>query len=247
MTRTLTFLALTALLLLSACDPDAQPSDSVEQDRIFVLYELEQEADKQETKAKATFRFGGDGGTPLFLNKKSEVTADGGKMKKETMALVNTTYYLSEIDGLPESVPFSYTNNDGKTFENTVRTARVTEVNVPGSHDKRDDLEIRWRGAQTDGEQTIVVTLTDSRGKSSTFTERLDGPQSVVTIRRSRLKKFYPGTMEVKLKREVRSEPQEATNMGGRLKASYTAREVSFNLTGPMPKDRNSRRRRNNS
>ena len=98
------FAALAALTMLLASGCFREPSDSVNQDKIYTDYELFYNANEDKTYARATFKFSNLTGTKLELSDPSEVTFEGD-LRSFKPALA---YYEKTLPGLVSSGTFEW-------------------------------------------------------------------------------------------------------------------------------------------
>jgi hypothetical protein len=199
-------------ILAIACE--VQPSVDVNQDKIWVKYELIYNAPNDETTASAKFRFGNGVGTLLELSDPATVSFNGNEMLFNPLA----SGYEWKTDGLVSNGTFVYEDTDGSVFTNATPTIVSTEfpdTTSVLSLSKSQDYDLVWDGTALAPDQGVSVLI-----GPELFVEETDGAIQM-TIYASRLqnldKTAYLGFIE----RWERQEPVEATSVGGEIYAKY--------------------------
>ena len=217
-------LAAAAALLVAACDV-LEPSENVNQDRIWTDYELHYDGDEDVTSARATFRFGGATGTLLELSGTSFVEANGHELAKRTQPITNVTYYEREFAGLTPSATFEFVDTEGASYVNeiTVRPIGAPSGGV-GPIDNDFSYELRWSGQPlAAGEEVGAVLYRIFGGVAlAVFTQRDAGATSII-LDRAQLQNLEPGEATLVLERRSAGALSEPTQAGGRITAIYTA------------------------
>ncbi|MBL6963521.1 MAG: hypothetical protein ISR55_06840 [Bacteroidetes bacterium] len=203
-------------LFFSACQ-DPESSASVDQDRIYVIYELFYNQNTDITKGRATFRFGNAIGTPLFLATGSEVSCDGELMSKFLDAV---TIYVVDFAGKKDSATFKWIDTDGKEFFNTVHMTEIDYVDSITAIPNDAAFEFFWDGdALVDGEN--VVLLIDAVGNASQlFNETKTGSNSII-LSKAQLEKLPEGDATLYMDKKHTVDLQEATSAGGTIFSTY--------------------------
>ena len=119
-------MAVSAVYFFSSCERES--SADVNQDRIYVLYELVYDKTNDMTYARSTFFFGSITGTRLELAEGSSVSFNETQLGfQEALA-----YYETQMTGYVNTGEFSWTDLDGNTF---VNTPVVHEIDFPATLD----------------------------------------------------------------------------------------------------------------
>lgn len=220
-------LAAAAALLVAACDL-VEPSENVNQARIWTDYELHYDANEDVTAARASFRFGGATGTMLELSGDSYVDANGQVLSKRTQPITNVTYYERSFAGLAPSATFEFVDTEGASYVNEIG---LRSVGIPaggvGPIDNDASYEVRWTGQPlAPGEEVgAVLYRILGGGALAVFTQRDVGATSII-LDRAQLQNVEPGDATLVLERRTSGVLQEPTDVGGRISARYTAAPV---------------------
>jgi len=151
----LTLLALLAFSSTLFFSCTREPSDSVDQDKIYTEYELFYNANEDKTYARATFKFSNALGTKLEL-------ADGAEVSFGTDVLSwkpGLAYYEKEYVGFVDSGQFTYVDLDGNTFQNDVL---LREIGYPVNLDtvSRDSaFDLVWTSSALAADEDVTVTV----------------------------------------------------------------------------------------
>jgi hypothetical protein len=213
------------LFVFSSCN--REPSDAVDQDRIFTTYELFYDANDDVTYARATFQFSSATGTRLELVDPSEVLFEGSPLSwKPALA-----YYETELAGFVDSGTFEWTDTEGNSYTNT---AEIFPIDFPdGGIDTvgRDAAyELTWEGDAVDAFMTINVTANgENEGDAQAFSTANVGATSII-LPKDKLEQIGVGPGTMTLGRTYSPALQEATGAGGLLIGRYRAEteEVYF-------------------
>ena len=203
-------------LVFNACQ-EPESSASVDQDRIYVIYELFYNQNTDITKARATFRFGNVIGTPLYLATGSEVSCDGQLMSK---LLDVFTIYEVEFAGKKDSASFKWIDTDAKEFANKVYMTEIAYVDTIDEIPNDAAFEFFWDGdALADGEN--VALLIDAVGNASQlFGETKTGSTSII-LEKTKLEKLPEGQATLFFDKKHEIDLQEATSAGGTIFSKY--------------------------
>ena len=213
-------LPLVAVLALVGCDP-AQPSTDVNQDRVFTRYELRR--DRDATRARASFRFGGPSGTQLVLDGSADVSFEGSRLRLVELP-ANLTFYERELDRDARAGRFVYEDADGVAFENGAEVPPSIDLadGVEISNDQ--DTDVAFTGPPVrDGE---TVTLSLFRGGSDArlaVAEQTRAGATSVTVPVASLRGAAPGDVTLALSRSRTRPAAEAPGSGGEVVEVYEA------------------------
>ncbi|MEO1053115.1 MAG: hypothetical protein AAFX87_20945 [Bacteroidota bacterium] len=213
------------LFLFTSCE--SEESENVNQDRIYALYELFYDANRDVTFARTTFFFGNVTGTKLELSDGASITFDG-----QALAFNNTlAFYEREIAGFVDSGSFSYTDLDGNTFNNP---ASINTVDFPDGQNtvvnKSQSYTIEWDGtALSNGESVTVSIVPNAVAESELFIQASTGATSII-LTQNRLEDIQSVVGELVMDRFTSSEPAEATSAGGEVLGHYRASNLSVTI-----------------
>ena len=222
---------LALLFALAACEP-VEPSEYVNQARIHTAYELEYDASRDLTTARATFRFGGPGGTLLELSGDSRVTLNDASMTLVREPFTNRTYYEREVAGRLATATFRFEDTEGRRYENaaTVRAADVPASGV-GAIDNDVSRTLFWDGASLLAGEHVDVLLYRVLGGPALGAFRASSPGARgVVLDRAQLQYMTPGGITVSMEREAKLVPAQRPDAGGELVVRYKAVPVSTEI-----------------
>ena len=219
-------LAAAAALLVAACDI-VEPSENVNQDRIWTDYELHYDESEDVTSARATFRFGGSTGTLLELSDESFVAVNGEELTRRTQPVTNVTYYEREFAGLEPDATFEFVDVEGTSYLNDIALRSIAVSSGAGPIDNDNSYEVRWSGQPLGaGEEVGAVLYRIFGGVAlAVFTQRDVGATSII-LDRAQLQNVEPGEAMLVLERRTAGTLSEPTEVGGRISARYTAAPV---------------------
>lgn len=218
-----------ALTLLSGCKK-ARDTDEINQNMIYTNYELSYDATEDLTTVKANFRHHTAVGRQLRLSSPSEVRFNNVPLQEITETLTNATYYKMEINGFVPQGIFSWTNANGKVYNNEIeiRTADLPDdlLEIP----THEDYTLYWLGDALSEDGRIRLRFNVTGGSNKIYTENDLAAESLI-IPADFLQEFSPGYAELKLERRYRPALQEKTHVGGRITAEYFSTQIGVDLT----------------
>ena len=210
------FIAATLLtLVFTGCV--REPSDSVNQDKIFTDYELFYNANEDKTYARATFRFSNAFGTKLELAGISEVLFEGDILTfNQALA-----YYEKEMAGLVEQGTFEWTDTEGNQFTNSVS---INEIAYPADLDTIDRsaaFELTWVGDELGEMENVTITANgENEGDAQVFVTNDMGSNSII-LSKNLLEKIGEGPGTLFMDRRYQPGLTEATSAGGIITGRY--------------------------
>lgn len=224
-------LALAAPLAMAACD-QAEPSDFVNQDRIFTEYDLHYDANADRTVATAVFRFGGPSGTLLELSSPSTVTVNGEALSRKVEPITGRTVYERSFAGLVQNATFVFTDTEGEAYQNTFSLRPIGFPASVGPIDNDASYTLPWTGAAlgADEEVNVVLYRVANEPELGVFTQRDDGAQSVI-LDRQQLQNVQPGQVTLTMERKFTRTPVQATSSGGRITGRYMPQNRTAQVT----------------
>ena len=217
------FLKLNLLLAigLSWCLASCTRSESVNvnQDSIYTSYRVVYEADDDKSYARATFRFGGAGGTLLELSDPAEVLVNNDPMAWRPLL----AYYEKDFAGAQVVASFTYTDLDGNTFSNRATLADSIAF-VPGidTVDQSAAFTLEWLGAPLGVGEIVSVTISRGLGEDETkvFSTIVPGSNEIV-LEQDRLAEIPGGEASIFIERRKDQELSQGTGEGGILFSRY--------------------------
>jgi hypothetical protein len=210
------------ILMFAVTSCNNEESDSVNQDKIYTVYEFNYDKNTDITYARAWFRFGNLLGTPLQLKFPANVVFNG-----DTMAFKSTlSYYELQFPGQLTNGAFIYKDHANTLYTNTITMAKAVDLPPTIATINRNT-------------NTQISCMGDSLGASEKFETKVTGPDNsniqyfstsgvgahIVTLLSSQLMLINPGTGSVRLEREYKPTLQQKTLAGGSISSTYTALE----------------------
>ncbi|MEL7530493.1 MAG: hypothetical protein AAFN10_04255 [Bacteroidota bacterium] len=223
--KRLSFLSLSLVIWLGlfmfSCE--SEPSIDVNQDKIWVEYELIYDATEDKTTAFALFRFGNSLGTQLELSDPASVTFEG-----ETL-LFNPILarHELELDGLVNQGSFVYTDTEANVFTNQTPIMGSADfpTNLPSlTLSKSADYELVWEGSAVGENQGVSVLV----GPKLFVEDELNATS--ITLYANRLQDLDKPSYLTYLERWEELDPLETTSAGGVIRARYRAERTTAEI-----------------
>lgn len=222
------FIWIGTLLLLSGCR-DAKDLDEINQNFIYTNYEMTYDSQIDLTVVKANFRNLNAVGRQLKLTGGSNIRFNNELLPEVNELLTNATYYEKEFAGLVVMGTFTWTDADGKVYNNTIE---MPTANVPAELNEIStgaDYEFFWVGGHLIHYERIQLRFDVLGDITKTYTQN-DVLSESITIPASDLEDLAPGSAQLSLERRYRPVLDERTSSGGRITAEYKSPVKSADL-----------------
>lgn len=216
------------LILTPGCKK-AKDSDEIKQYLIYTNYELTYDSEDDLTTVKANFRHLNAVGRQLKLTSPSIVRFNNEPLPEVTEPLTNATYYKKEMDGFIELGVFSWTDGDGKVYNNEIqiKTADFPEDLLEIS--TANDFELFWLGDALSDDDRVRLAFNVTGGINKNYNQNEASSESI-TIPVDDLEVSSPGFAELTLERRYRPGLQEKTQVGGRITSEYFSTTIGVDL-----------------
>lgn len=215
------FPALLSVLGLTGCTED---SSTVDQDRIYTIYEVFYDTNENQTYAKATFRFGNALGTLLRLSDGADVTFNGDPL------LYNPAgFYELKLSGFVNGGTFEYTDLDGETYTNSV--SGIRPIAFPASAitlSKATNNDLVWVGDPLGPNGPSNENVGLLVGTELFLALELNATKMIVNP--TRLQRLNNGPAIAVLDRYFIRELAEKTSAGGSITGKYRAANKSVEI-----------------
>lgn len=218
-----------AITILYACNSnEIGESRDVNQDKIYMDYDISYAEGYDEVNIRLQYRFAGPAGTTLVLNNPSQVKLDGEIIRADSSKLGGAYYELTKNYSSflgKHSIEFTDINN--KHFENSFEFMPVTIAQLPPASRKKDFV-VNYNTAALSTGDYIGLSSVDT---DSSFYYRRDGagPASVaIPAAELSRQKNKQVSIESTIYRELPL--NHTTPEGGKLKLTYRLKPVKISL-----------------
>jgi hypothetical protein len=215
------------LIMISVACRDAKESELVDQTRIWTSYELSYDAATNITTAKASFRHFTSVGRRLKLTNGSTVRFQNQILPEKTELLTNITYYERQFTGHIENGIFSWTDGDGRVYNNEITNRMIDFPQFIEDIFVNEPFEFYWDGLEL--QHNEVAKLRIVSGATKNFTQNNAMSESFMLLA-SDLQQLSPGIGMCTLERTHTPPLIEKTFAGGKIEASFkpVPREVNL-------------------
>lgn len=208
-------IAVLLAIVFSSCE--RENSEDVNQDRIYVYYELVYNATQEITYARATFFFGGITGTRLELTEPSQISADGQVLTWKPLL----AYYETSFAGLKDTLSFEWTDTDENVFINGVS---IHEIGFPETIEpiiQASANEFYWSGDPLSANETASIYINGPMEEDAAPVVQAITGTNYVLIPANISSGLTLGTNNAYLRRNYKPDIQEATSAGGEIHGIY--------------------------
>ncbi|MBK8611639.1 MAG: hypothetical protein IPL84_17290 [Chitinophagaceae bacterium] len=217
------------VMALVACDSnEIGDSKDVNQDKIFMDYELSYNQSDEQVELDLQYRFAGPAGTTLVLNYPSRVELDGENLVVDSSegsgAYYETKQRFSDFIG-NHTIRFADLNN--KKLENSFDFSTFTLHEVPATASRKEDLHLYYNLRPLGANDFIEIK---TAGSDSSFSIKEEGPGNRITIPAAELARQNRKilTLECTLYRDIPL--SQTTSEGGSFKMIYRLKPVKIKL-----------------
>lgn len=216
------------IIVLSSCR-DAKDIDEFEQDRIYTKYEMVYNAEDDQTIVKAKFRHNSSVGRQIKLTGGSNVRFNNMLLPEITESVSNATYYEMAIAGLVELGTFTWTDADGRVYNNEVTMKIAAIPSDLNEINSSNTFEFYWIGAPVGEDDVVELKINYSGTGSHDYSESDEGSESIY-IPASDLQEASPGIASFTTERNQTPPLVDRTSAGGRIEIEYHSAVKSVNI-----------------
>jgi hypothetical protein len=221
--------AICLLTGLFACNSnEIGESKDVNQDKIYMDYRISYTEGDDQVTLNFQYRFAGAAGTTLVLNNPSQVKLDGEILKADSSKYGGAFYTSNKnYSSFLGKHNISFTDINGKNFENSFEFTAFTLVNLPATADRNKDLLVSYNINGLNKNDDIEINSVDT---DSSFHYHQSGSASSVTIPAPDLKRQKKNevSFETTIYRDLLL--KQTTSEGGQLMLTYRIKPVKIKL-----------------
>lgn len=213
-----------AVYFFSACESES--SSDVNQDRIYVLYEMEYNETTDKTVARASFFFGSITGTKLELADPSKISCNSLDLGFESVF----AFYRAEFAGYVDSGDFTWDDTDGNTF---INNATINTIDFPETLDtivKGEAYELTWVGAAMTSAESIFAHIDGDMEEDALNIYQNTASATSVIISANQTDDLTVGTNTIYLRRRNETTAAQATSAGASCAGIYQTLTVNIEV-----------------
>ncbi len=223
-------LVMASAILMQACT-ESDPITSVNQDRIYQIYDARFNADSNYAYARATFRLENQNGSYITLTGNNAGVKFNGNTMSE-VSVFGIVYYQFGQSTFPNPYMFVYTDADGNVFQNSTSLSgmAISFQNVPSTISQSVDNTFNFTSSVNSGEKvffnmyfasndSLVISRVNQTGGSSSF-----------LITSSELQQLPTGLYYAQLTRQDQIGLSQQNTVGGVMNRTYVSAKANFSL-----------------
>ena len=221
--------ALFTITCLASCDSaEIGESKDVNQDKIYMDYQLSYNEAEEDITFNSQFRFAGPDGTTLVLTEPSQVQIDAEKLQIDSSEFSGAFYETHK-----KAVPFTgkhsivFTDFAGKKFENSFEFVPFTLTDVPESINPNQDLVISFSTPLLSEADYAEISSVDT---DSSFNLTQYGPGKSFSIPTKEFQKQNGNTVSFICNFYKEVPLVQTPSEGGLLKTYYQLKPVKIKL-----------------
>lgn len=194
-----------------------EPSDSVNQDKIYTEYELSYNGNQDKSYARAWFKFSNIAGTLLELKSPSQVTFNGDILTYNSVL----GYYEKEYAGLKTSGSFIWTDFDGNSFTNSITLKAINYPVTLDTINKNAAFEMFWVGDSLSANESVSLTIDGLYENDLQIFYQDDLNSKSIIMALNQLQLVAVGNATLYMDRYYTPILQNKTSAGGTIKGTY--------------------------
>ncbi|MGM0651025.1 MAG: hypothetical protein ACQES1_11040 [Bacteroidota bacterium] len=215
---------ISSMIYFSACR--REDSIDVNQDRIYTRYEMNYNANAEETTAKAIFRLGGQHDSKLKLSDGSSI-----EFNEETLSYNGIyAYYENTYSEFINEGEFRFEDLEDNVYTNSVD---IITADFPEEMDtivKDSTYELFWDGDPLTAGEKITLTIDGPlESDAKMFHVSEEGAESI-ELSESETSTLSSGATILELERKYESENIDAPSVGGKIISTYKAANYATNV-----------------
>ena len=198
-----------------------EPSESVDQDRIFTNYELFYDKNENKTYAKVTFRFGNALGTLLQLGGTSEVKFNNDRLDYQSLG-----FYEKVYPGLVTAGTFAFKDAKGTVYTNATPTMRAVDFpNTNLSVPRNASFTLNFTGEPLAAGENVGVLI------GTELFLQINANTNSVNLSSNQLAKLNPGPYAAVMDRYRISDISQKPSAGGAVTVKYRTGNKNIQIT----------------
>ena len=208
-------IGLLAAALLSGCHKSVTltDSDKVDQNHIFQLYQVKDDANDGNLTTKAVFHIDHRSGNQLRLTEPSKVTVNGQEME-----LNEQGEYVWNSPKHLQITPFEYVNNNKQLFKNSVITNTIAFNQENITLNKNKTTQVTVKAEPFEESESVSCTLTKD---GETVEIDLDFENGRLIVSPEVLEPVQSGSYTARLVRKNYSQQLKSLDRGGEWESQY--------------------------
>ncbi|MEA3447791.1 MAG: hypothetical protein U9Q98_04975 [Bacteroidota bacterium] len=211
-----TFLSI-SMVYLSSCN--REDSVDVNQDRIYTLYELNYDANAEQTIAKATFRMGGAYDSKIKLSEGSSVTFNDSELSFNGIY----AYYTAEFSEWIDLGTFVFEDLDGNEYTNSVDMLYVEFPDEMDTIVQGETYQFYWDGDALTVNEEIILTVDGPLDKDTKSFYVSEEGAEYIELSSTETATLSKGASILALERKYETESVDAPSVGGKIISEYKA------------------------
>jgi hypothetical protein len=218
---------LSLIWLLPGCV--SEPSDAVNQDKIYITYELYYDKNRDKSFARATFQFSNALGTKLQLSGASEIRFNNDLLTYNSVI----AYYEREYAGLLTSGTFKWKDSNGKEYVNNISGIKaIAFPNPMPTFKKGNSTEVFWVGDALEANERAVISMNSAAVGDLQIAQRNDVAATSVIVNANQIQNLPTGQNITAIFRRYKDIPvSQKTSAGSVMFTHYQATNVTVQIT----------------
>ena len=210
--------------IFSSCE--RENSSDVNQDRIYVMYEMVYDESTDITYARTSFFFGSIVGTKLELADPSKIYCNDELLSFQSAL----AYYEKQYTGYIDTGNFKFTDTEGNVFTNLVNITKIELTQNIDTIIRGELFKLDFSGEPlASGEGLYAYIDGPTENDNIELYQNTSGATSI-TISANQTSRLSAGTNKLCLRRKIEIIPQEANSAGASCAGVYQTKEINIEV-----------------
>lgn len=219
-----------ALLLASCSSNEIGQSKDVNQETIYQEYRLEYNEREKAASLFAQFRFAGENGTTLVLNKPAQLEYNGTRLTVDSNDFSGAFYSIAvPLKNVMGKHTLVFTDGGNKKYQNSFMMDSFYIAEVPATVSKRAPAFLRFKAPALSGDDSIELESEDTDSSFSVkFTAKDKGDYITIPVSELQRQKNKVLLLVPTLYRKILLQQQTAE--GGQISIIQTLQPIKLRL-----------------
>lgn len=225
------------IIIFSSCaSTDSSESKNVNQEEIWQSYWVDYNEAEEKLTAGATFRFGGATGTTLQLTEPSKLTFEDTELDFTSGVLIQGviggTHYGYEGRGAYKgNYSFEYTNNNGKTYVNSIAAEPLDVDSVPEILTAAGNNVITFKTAPLAAGEDLSISVSKQNGNTITFDD-INATKNSIVFSGAKLNELGNGDVTITFTKSKNLDKlQQGEHLGGKISLTYHSKAYKSKIS----------------
>jgi len=219
------FAVLVLVIFVFSCkEQDTADSKVANPEAIFLDYKISGEEDRDFVTCLIQFRYGGEDGNGMVLQKPASVKLDGQELNADSVKMIGAFYEVQmPVEQFAGEHVITFTDVNNKQYKETFRFTPFSLRKELPETVKRDSFSLFLQNVGPGTAIRYVLADTSFTTEDLNEVQKMSSEGRII-FTRTEIGKLKPGPVTLLLSREEERRVKTSTREGGRISISYSLR-----------------------